>query len=89
MPIYEYQCQTCGQRLETLQKMSDTPRTDCPACHAPALKKLMSAAAVQARDRDLFAELARWRCISVFVTITTLDAALAGQLEPRAVSTRA
>ncbi len=36
------------------------------------------------RDRDLLAELARWSCIavSVFVTITTLDGELAGQLEP-------
>ncbi len=36
------------------------------------------------RDRDLLAELARWNCVSVFVTVTTLDAELAGQLEPRA-----
>ncbi len=49
MPIYEYQCQTCGHRLETMQKMSDAPLTECPACHAPALRKLMSAAAVQVR----------------------------------------
>jgi len=36
------------------------------------------------RDRDLFAELARWRCLSVAVSVTTLDAELAGRLEPRA-----
>ena len=36
------------------------------------------------RDRDLLAELARWSCIAVFVTVTTLDAELAGKLEPRA-----
>jgi DNA repair photolyase len=36
------------------------------------------------RDRDLLAELARWSCVSVFVTITTLDGDLAGKLEPRA-----
>lgn len=36
------------------------------------------------RDRDLFVELARWGCISVHVTVTTLDAGLAGRLEPRA-----
>jgi DNA repair photolyase len=36
------------------------------------------------RDRDLLAELARWSCVSVYVTITTLDADLAGRLEPRA-----
>jgi len=36
------------------------------------------------RDLDLLAELARWRCASVCITLTTLDTALAGALEPRA-----
>ncbi len=36
------------------------------------------------RDRDLLAELAKWKCVVVYVTITTLDAELAGKLEPRA-----
>jgi putative FmdB family regulatory protein len=44
MPIYEYQCTSCDARLEALQKMSDAPRVDCPECHKPALKKLVSAA---------------------------------------------
>ena len=44
MPIYEYECQECGARHEMLQKISDPPATECPACHANALKKLVSAA---------------------------------------------
>lgn len=36
------------------------------------------------RDRDLLAEFARWKGVSVYVTITTLDATLSSQLEPRA-----
>jgi DNA repair photolyase len=36
------------------------------------------------RDLDLLAELARHDCVSVSVTVTSLDATLAGQLEPRA-----
>jgi DNA repair photolyase len=36
------------------------------------------------RDRDLLAELARWQCAAVTLTVTTLDAELAGKLEPRA-----
>jgi putative FmdB family regulatory protein len=43
MPIYEYQCAACGHTLETLQKISDSPLTRCPACGAEALKKLVSA----------------------------------------------
>ncbi|MEM9383661.1 MAG: zinc ribbon domain-containing protein [Pseudomonadota bacterium] len=43
MPIYEYQCESCGHRQDALQRMSDDPLVDCAACGQPALKKLMSA----------------------------------------------
>lgn len=46
MPLYEYQCQSCGQRTEVLQSFSDAPRTVCEACGGE-LKKLISAPAVQ------------------------------------------
>ena len=45
MPIYEYQCQECGEDIEALQKISDEPLIDCPACGKAALKKKVSAAA--------------------------------------------
>ena len=45
MPIYEYQCEACGHKLEKLQKISDEPLTICPSCSAPRLTKLVSAAA--------------------------------------------
>jgi putative FmdB family regulatory protein len=45
MPIYAYQCSSCGHELEALQKMSDAPLTDCPACNSTALTKKVSAAA--------------------------------------------
>ncbi len=44
MPIYEYQCESCGHALEALQRLSDDPLVDCPACNKPALKKQISAA---------------------------------------------
>ena len=44
MPIYEYQCKSCGHELEALQKMSDAPLTDCPACNQASLGKKVSAA---------------------------------------------
>jgi len=44
MPIYEYRCAACGHELEKLQKISDPPLVDCPACGKPALQKLVSAA---------------------------------------------
>jgi len=44
MPIYEYQCESCGHALEALQRLSDDALVDCPACNKPALKKQISAA---------------------------------------------
>ena len=44
MPIYEYRCEHCGHEFEKIQKVSDAPLTDCPACGRPTLKKLISAA---------------------------------------------
>lgn len=44
MPIYEYECTDCGHQMEALQKMSDDPLKDCPACENPALTKKISAA---------------------------------------------
>lgn len=45
MPIYEYQCQSCGHKFEKIQKISDDPLKDCPSCEKSELKKLISAAA--------------------------------------------
>jgi len=45
VPIYEYQCDACGHKLEKLQKISDDPLKDCPACDESGLRKLVSAAA--------------------------------------------
>jgi len=44
MPIYEYQCNACGHEMEALQRMSDAPLTDCPACNKAELRKKISAA---------------------------------------------
>jgi putative FmdB family regulatory protein len=32
MPIYLYQCDSCGVRFERLQHMSDEALTECPEC---------------------------------------------------------
>ena len=44
MPIYEYQCGSCGHELEKLQRMSDDPLRDCPDCGEDELRRLVSAA---------------------------------------------
>ena len=55
MPIYEYRCDACGQKLEALQKLSDSPLTDCPACGKPRLSKLLTAAGFQLKGSGWYA----------------------------------
>ena len=45
VPIYEYQCEECGHKLEKLMKLSDPAPTMCPVCEKHGLKKQVSAAA--------------------------------------------
>jgi putative FmdB family regulatory protein len=44
MPIYEFECLSCGQRFDRLQKLSDPDPTDCPSCGAPQVKRALTAA---------------------------------------------
>jgi putative FmdB family regulatory protein len=55
MPIYEYRCAACGHEQEVLQKMSDAPLSDCPACGKPAMSKLISAAGFQLKGSGWYA----------------------------------
>jgi putative FmdB family regulatory protein len=53
MPIYEYKCQSCGERYEKLQKYSDPPCKKCPHCGG-ALKKLISSPAIQFKGSGFY-----------------------------------
>ena len=46
MPLYEYECQSCGNRFEKIQKFSDPPPDACPKCGG-AVQKLFSSPAIQ------------------------------------------
>lgn len=47
MPIYEYVCRACGVQREVMQKVSESPLTQCPACGVEAFEKKVSAAGFQ------------------------------------------
>ena len=47
MPIYAYRCEECGFAKDVLQKISDEPLSDCPACGKAAFKKQVTAAGFQ------------------------------------------
>jgi putative FmdB family regulatory protein len=42
MPLFEYRCETCGQRFEKLHKAEDAALPACPACGGTAATKLIS-----------------------------------------------
>ena len=46
MPIYQYKCRNCGANIEKMQPFSAESLVECPECHQPALKKIMSAAGI-------------------------------------------
>lgn len=53
MPLYEYQCTNCGERVEILQRISEPPYSHCPKCGAE-MKKLLSAPAIQFKGSGFY-----------------------------------
>ena len=53
MPLYEYACEKCGERLEILQKISDPPYTHCPKCGGE-MRKLISSPAIQFKGSGFY-----------------------------------
>jgi len=46
MPLYEYECKTCGHRFERIQRFSDPLVKKCPECGGK-VEQVLSAPAVQ------------------------------------------
>lgn len=55
MPIYAYKCESCGHAKDVLQKISDAPLTECPACGAPSFRKQLTAAGFQLKGSGWYA----------------------------------
>lgn len=45
MPIYEFECNTCGARFDRLQKLSDPDPANCPDCGAAQVRRRVTAPA--------------------------------------------
>jgi putative FmdB family regulatory protein len=43
MPIYEFECLTCGDRFDRLQKLSDPDPDSCPHCGATGVRRRLTA----------------------------------------------
>ncbi|WP_370681180.1 FmdB family zinc ribbon protein [Comamonas sp. GB3 AK4-5] len=55
MPIYAYLCGACGHAKDVLQKLSDAPLTQCPACSAAAFAKQLTAPGFQLKGTGWYA----------------------------------
>lgn len=42
MPVYEYECGSCGGRFEVTQKFSDPQVTQCQLCKTGTVRKVLS-----------------------------------------------
>ncbi len=54
MPLYEYQCEECGERFERIRKFSDPPLDEpCPKCGG-RVRKLISSPAIQFKGKGWY-----------------------------------
>ena len=53
MPLYEYECDSCGNRSEKIQKFSDPLVDICPKC-GKSVHKLMSSPAIQFKGSGFY-----------------------------------
>ena len=43
MPIYAFECASCGHTFDRLQKLSDADPTQCPECAEPQVRRQLTA----------------------------------------------
>jgi putative FmdB family regulatory protein len=53
MPLYEYECESCGNRFERIQKFSDPLVEICPTCGGK-VRKLISSPAIQFKGSGFY-----------------------------------
>ena len=48
MPVYEYRCESCGERFEKLVRsmLQESPEVGCPACQGTEVRRVISAPVV-------------------------------------------
>src|SRR3982750_3631234 len=54
MPLYEYECESCHQRFERIQKFSDPPPDVCAKCGKGPVRKLFSSPAIQFKGSGFY-----------------------------------
>ncbi len=52
MPLYEYRCRKCGEKLTVRHGMADPPPAACPLCGGASLIRLVARVAVVKSSQD-------------------------------------
>ena len=81
MPTYEYECQSCHQRIEAVQHFSDPPLTTCPHCDG-ALRKVFSAVGIVFKGSGFYKNDSRSTSVSATPPAATAPAATAPAATP-------
>jgi putative FmdB family regulatory protein len=55
MPIYDYQCTSCGFKKEVMRKISEPNVTACPECNKETFAKQVSAPSFQLNGSGWYA----------------------------------
>jgi putative FmdB family regulatory protein len=55
MPIYDYQCTSCGHKKEVMRKVSEPNLTVCPECGKETFTKQLSAPSFQLNGTGWYA----------------------------------
>ena len=54
MPLYEYECDACGERFELIRKFSDPPVEVCTLCGKGPVNRLFSSPAIQFKGSGFY-----------------------------------
>jgi len=57
MPIYEYECKTCGSKFEFLKIRSDEECTECKVCESTEIQKIISVSNFRMNSDDILKSL--------------------------------
>ncbi|MBD3148139.1 FmdB family transcriptional regulator [Microbispora camponoti] len=77
MPTYQYACTACGEQLEAVQKFSDDPLTECPACQGK-LRKVFSAVGIVFKGSGFYRTDSRSSSSSTTTSTTTTPSKSSG-----------
>lgn len=77
MPTYQYACTACGEQLEAVQKFSDDPLTECPACQGK-LRKVFSAVGIVFKGSGFYRTDSRSSSSSTTTSTTTSSSKSSG-----------